>query len=328
MITDWVQALILGVVQGLTEFIPISSSGHLVLLPYVLGWQRPGLAFDVALHAGTAGAIVLYFRRDLLGMARAVLGGGGTRESRMYRRMVVLLAVASVPVAIVGVTLKSTFERIFETPPVAAGLLFVTAAVLVGGERLRARRVERTRTAATPAAGDPDERVWTGDWVGDVPAEAPDAELADPWDHAVGTDLEDPAGTDLEGIGLREALTVGCAQTLALLPGMSRSGTTIMAGIAGGMTREAATRFSFLLALPAMVGALILSVPDLGEPSSYSGGAIAVGVLAAFVAGYAAIAFLLRLVAHTSLTVFARYLVVAGALGLFAYVMIGPPSTV
>lgn len=327
MITDWVQALVLGVVQGLTEFIPVSSSGHLVLLPYVLGWQRPGLAFDVALHAGTAGAIVLYFRRDLLGMARAVLSGGRTRESRMYRRMLVLLAVASVPVAIVGVTLKSTFERLFETPPVAAGMLLVTAAVLVGGERLRTRRVERTRTAPAPAA-DPDQRVWTGDWVGDVPAEAPDAELADPWDHAVGTDLEDPSGTDLEGMGLREALIVGCAQTLALLPGMSRSGTTIMAGIVGGMTREAATRFSFLLALPAMVGALILSVPDLGEPSTYSGGAIAVGVLAAFVAGYAAIAFLVRLVAHTSLTVFARYLVVAGVLGLFAYVMIGPPSTV
>lgn len=327
MITDWVQALVLGVVQGLTEFIPVSSSGHLVLLPYVLGWERPGLAFDVALHAGTAGAIVLYFRRDLLGMARAVLHGGRTREGRMYRRMVVLLAVASVPVAIVGVTLKSTFERIFETPPVAAGMLLVTAAVLVGGERLRARRVARTRTTPTPA-GDPDRRVWTGDWVGDVPAEAPGAELADPWDHAVGTDPEDPSGTDLEGMGLREALIVGCAQTFALLPGMSRSGTTIMAGIVGGMTREAATRFSFLLALPAMVGALILSVPDLGEPSSYSGGAIAVGILAAFTAGYAAIAFLVRLVAHTSLTVFARYLVVAGALGLFAYVMIGPPSTV
>lgn len=321
MITDWLQAIALGIVQGLTEFIPVSSSGHLVLIPYVLGWQRPGLAFDVALHAGTAGAIVVYFRTELVGMAGAVLRRGSDRESRLYRRLVVLLAVASLPVAVVGVTLKSTVEALFDTPLVAAVMLFVTAGVLVGGERLRARRVQGAQPRRTPAEAEP---APPGD-----PADAP--ERAAPiitHDPAVGADAADPDGKDLEAMSLREAVTVGLAQTLALLPGMSRSGITIMGGVAAGMTREAATRFSFLLALPALVGASVVSLPALGEPGPYPGGAIAAGVVAAFVSGYLAIAFLVRLVARTSLVAFARYLVVAGALGLLAYAALGPPSSV
>ncbi|MEX0658157.1 MAG: undecaprenyl-diphosphate phosphatase [Egibacteraceae bacterium] len=321
MITDWLQAIALGVVQGLTEFIPVSSSGHLVLIPYVLGWQRPGLAFDVALHAGTAGAIVVYFRTELGGMATAVLRRGSDRESRLYRKLVVLLAVASLPVAVVGLTLKSTVEELFDTPLVAAVMLFVTAAVLIGGEKLRSRRV----SAATPPRAPADDD-----------AELPAATVVTPeraapivtHDLAVGADAADPDGKDLEAMSVREAVTVGLAQTLALLPGMSRSGATIMAGVASGMTREAATRFSFLMALPAMVGASIVSLPDLGEPGPVPGGAIAAGVLAAFVSGYLAIAFLVRLVARTSLVVFARYLVVAGVLGLVAYAALGPPSSV
>lgn len=315
MITEWVQAIVLGVVQGVTEFIPISSSGHLVLVPYILGWQRPGLAFDVALHAGTAGAIVLYFRTELVGMALALLRGGRSREGRLYRRLVVLLAAASVPVAVVGLLLKDAFEAAFDTPAVAAVMMLVTAAVLVGGEKLRTRRVAaRTHAPAREESVSPDP--------------AADTDLAARADLAVGIDPADPTGKDLERLGLREAVLVGMAQTLALMPGMSRSGTTIMAGVAAGMTREAATRFSFLLALPAMVGASIVSLPDLGEPGAYSAGATVAGVVAAFLAGYGAIAFLVRLVAHTSLTVFARYLLVAGVLGLLAVAALGPPSTV
>lgn len=323
MITDWLQAIALGVLQGLTEFIPVSSSGHLVLLPYVLGWPRPGLAFDVALHTGTAGAIVLYFRAELAGMARAVVRGGSTREGRLYRRLVLLLAVASLPVAIVGFTLKDVFERLFATPPVAASMLLVTAAVLVGGEKLRDRRVATATRTPAPASGDGEESG-----SADVAGDLPDALAGDPSDLEIGADSADPAGKDLEGMRVREALLIGVAQIFALLPGMSRSGATIMAGLGAGLTREAATRFSFLMALPALAGASLLSLPDLAEPGPYPGGAIAAGVVASFVAGYAAIAFLVRLVAHTSLTVFARYLVVAGILGLLAYAALGPPSTV
>lgn len=305
MIPAWLQAIVLGVVQGVTEFMPVSSSGHLVLLPYLFGWQRPGLAFDVALHVGTAGAIVTYFRVELLGMLRAIVQGGHTPAGRLYRRLAVLLVVASVPVAVVGLTLKETFERIFETPVIAAFMLLVTAAVLVGGEKLRDRRVAASRSASTSTRS-------TGSELDEV---------------LVGEDPEDPAGRDLEHVGLREAALVGLAQILALFPGMSRAGTTIMAGVAAGMTREAATRFSFLLALPALAGAALLSLPDLAEPGPYSGVDIALGVVAAFVAGYLAIAFLVRLVAHTSLRVFVAYLVVAATLGLLGSLMLGPPRS-
>lgn len=329
MIPAWLQAVVLGVVQGLTEFIPVSSSGHLVLLPYVLAWDSPGLAFDVALHSGTAGAIVVYFRRDLVGMLLAVLGRGGERAVRLYRRMLLLLVLASAPVAAVGLSLKETFERVFQTPAVAAGFLLVTAGVLVGGERLRTRRVLAGQRAAAPAGDQVTrEHVWTGDWVGDLPAEDPEEDTREegPPGLELGTDVSDPAGKDLEAVGWRTALVVGLAQPLALFPGMSRSGTTIMAGVAAGMTRQAATRFSFLLALPALLGALAVSLPDLAEPGPYAGPEIAAGIVSSFVAGYVAIAFLVRLVARTSLSVFARYLVAAGALGLFASVMLGPAS--
>lgn len=321
MIVHWLQAIVLGIVQGLTEFIPVSSSGHLVLLPYLFGWQRPGLAFDVALHAGTAGAITLYFRTELAGMVVAIIRRGKGRESLLYRRMLLLLVVGSVPVAIVGLTLKETVERLFETPSVAAGMLLVTAVVLAGGEKLRDRRVAATRAQA-PASSESAPSLSGGG------SEGPAQPAADTPDVPVGTDPDDPTGKDLEAIGVREALTVGTAQILALLPGMSRAGTTIMAGMASGMTREAATRFSFLLALPALLGAMIVSLPDLGEPGPYSGGAIAAAVVASFLSGFAAIALLVRLVAHTSLRMFVRYLLVAGVLGLLASAMLGPPSTV
>lgn len=315
MIPTWLQAVLLGLVQGLTEFIPVSSSGHLVLVPYLFSWESPGLAFDVALHVGTAGAIVVYFRRDLAGMVLAVLGRGGDRQVRLYRRVVMFLAVASVPVAVAGLALKETFEAIFERPPVAAGFLFATAAVLLGGEWLRSRRVAGSRAAAPSRDAAVPERL---------PAVEPTSH-AEPLDAETGSDPADPTGRDLEGMGLRQALAVGLAQTLALFPGMSRSGTTIMAGVATGLTRAAATRFAFLLGLPAMVGAAVLSAPDLGEPGPYGGVDIALGVGAAFVAGYAAIAFLVRLVSRTSLRVFVGYLVAAGAVGLVASALLGPP---
>jgi undecaprenyl-diphosphatase len=128
---------------------------------------------------------------------------------------------------------------------------------------------------------------------------------------------------DLEHIRLRHALLVGTAQILALFPGMSRSGTTITAAVMSGLTREAATRFSFLLALPALVGAGLVSLPDLAEPGLYSSWEIVAGVAAAFVAGYLAIAFLVRLVSRVGLDIFARYLVAASVIGWASYLMIG-----
>lgn len=318
MIPTWLQAIVLGLVQGITEFVPVSSSGHLVLVPYVLGWERPGLPFDAALHAGTALAVIVYFRTELAGIVLAVLRGGRGPTTRFYRRLLGLLALASLPVAAVGLTLKRVFEALFETPPVAAAFLLVTAVVILAGERLRQRRLSRTKETVPKRSATSTEETADETPTAPEPARA----VAE-----VGLDPEDPAGTALDGLRAPLAFGIGLAQAFALFPGLSRSGMTIMAGVAGGLTRVAATRFAFLLSLPALVGAFLVNVPALGEPGPYSGVDIAAGVLAATVASYLAIAFLIRLVARASLSIFAGYLAVAGVLGLVAYAVLGPPGT-
>jgi undecaprenyl-diphosphatase len=326
MIPTWVQAIVLGIVQGLTEFIPVSSSGHLVLVPYLLGWERPGLAFDVALHIGTAAAIIVYFRRELLAMVRGLLQGQRAPDGPLYRKLALLLVLGSIPVAVVGLAFHDVFEEAFASPVTASGFLFGTAAILIGGERLRDRRVRRAAAAAPARQAEATEPVWAGDWVGGTPQV--DA-LEEHQTHLpTGADDEDPLGRTVAEIGVREALLVGAAQMLALFPGISRSGTTIMAGVAAGLTREAATRFSFLLALPALIGAGLVSAGDLTEADIYSGPEIAMGVLAAFVSGYLAIKFLVALVSSERLTGFAKYVIAAGIIGLVGYLMIGPPSAV
>jgi undecaprenyl-diphosphatase len=201
----------------------------------------------------------------------------------------------------------------------AAGALFITAGLLTSAEWLRSRRVTRARKRRAEDAADDRPRVWSGDWVGEG-SPPPTVEAV----HlAVGSDADDPTGRTLAQIGLREALIVGCFQVLALFPGISRSGATITGGIAAGLTREAATRFSFLLALPAMTGAAIVTAPGLREPDVYSGPEIALGVVAALVAGYLAIRFLVAFVARERLIPFAKYCVAAGLVALAAWYMIG-----
>lgn len=320
----WLQSLILGIVQGVTEFVPVSSSGHLVLLPYLAGWDEPGLAFDVALHMGTAAAVIVYFRGELIGMAKAIAQPKGGAESALYRRLLVLLAIGTVPAAIAGLTLESFFQNTFESPLVVSSFLLVTALVLTAGERFRARRIALAKVRAD-AAPKP-QQIWTGDWMGEVSDEIAVDPLAD---VDIGRDTGDISATDLRGLRVRHALIVGVGQAFALFPGLSRSGTTITAGLFSGLTRAAATRFSFLLSLPALVGAAVVSLPDLGEQTSaFSTADLAVGVGAAFVAGYATVAWLIRLLARERLTVFVRYLIAASLIGFLGYAMNGPVSSV
>ncbi|MEX2551087.1 MAG: undecaprenyl-diphosphate phosphatase [Nitriliruptoraceae bacterium] len=258
---DWVQALVLGVVQGLTEFIPVSSSAHLVLVPALAGWERHGLAFDVALHLGTLAALLIYYREDLWGMLRAVTSRTPSAERTTYRNLVLLLIIASVPVAVAGLTLEGAVEALFSSPRSTAWLLFVTAAVLVGGERLH----RRNRT--------------------DTPAES------------------------APQVGLRHALIVGFAQAFALLPGLTRSGLTISAGVAVGLPRPTATRFAFLLGIPAIAGAAVVQLPQVSDLGTISLLEAGVGVVAAAVSGYAAITMLVRLVSRAGIDRFAWYVV-------------------
>ena len=255
------QALVIGIVQGLTEFLPISSSGHLILVPYLLGWTDPfinSLAFSVMLHMGTLAALLAYFWRD---WARLVPAGLAAVRDRSFRgdadrRLAWLLAATLPPAVVLGVLLSDFFEQKVRQPILVAAMLVVGAAIL-----------------------------WLADRLG---------RRSDP----------------IERLGFVGAVGIGCAQALALVPGISRSGISISAGLAFGLSREAATRFSFLMATPVVAGAGIFELRKLlaGEVASdVNAGAILVGFVAAVVSGLAAIHLLLRFVRSHPMTVFVAY---------------------
>jgi undecaprenyl-diphosphatase len=263
-VTAW-QAILLGILQGITEFLPISSSGHLVIVPYLLGWPDPGLALDAMLHVGTLIAIGAFFFRDLWDLASAAV------ESLMRRsladpeaRVAWAVVIATVPGALLGFFLEDVFERLFGMPRAAAGFLLVTAALLLVAEYVGRR----------------ERPVTTVSWY--------------------------------------DAILVGLAQALAIAPGISRSGSTIAAGMLLGFKREDAARFSFYLAVPIMIGSgayqiyKLLSGATITAPASI----VLLGVVSAAVSGYLAIAGLMALVRRQRLTGFAIYCTLLGILVL------------
>jgi undecaprenyl-diphosphatase len=285
------QAIVIGLLQGLTEFLPVSSSGHINGVPYLLGWDPGSVTFDVMLHAGTLVAVLLYFRADLAYLVTRSLGIGVTEEGEQQRawRVVGFLALGSVPAAAAGLLFEDTFEAAFASPRAISGFLLLTAGLLVFAERLRRRRVAVAVGTSTAELTEEQSQVDPGR----------------------------PEGT----ITFRDAGLIGVAQALAIFPGVSRSGATIAAGMTLGLSRAAAARFSFLLSIPIILGATVFKLPDLGttEPGTlpFGGAEIAVGVLVAATSGYWAIRFLLRLVQTDDLLGFARY-VVGFAVVLFA----------
>lgn len=295
------QAVVLGLVQGLTEFLPVSSSGHLVVVPYLVPeWESPGVAVDVALHTGTLLALVVYFAGDLWYLVSRSLGVGLTSrdEAGRARRTVALLAVASVPAALAGFLLEDVFAGTFERPRIVAGFFVVTAGLLYGAELLRRRRARRELGPGADA---------------DAMARA------------------DEVGRDETTVGWIDATTLGVAQALAIFPGISRSGATIASGMVRGLSRSAATRFSFLMAIPVVAGASVFKLGDLLDRSGdavFTGPELAVSVLVAGASGYWAIRFLLRLVASEDLTGFARYVVLLAAITFVGTLWLGPVSGV
>ena len=259
------EAIIIGIIQGATEFLPISSDGHLVLVPAVFGLSQPDLVLIGLVHAGTLLAIVGYFARDLWAILKAVVAGLVQRRPLAddNARLGWFMVLGSVPAAIVGLALKDWFEQQFESPVVAAVGLLVTAAFLVVGERLL------RGTKSIP------QLTWL------------------------------------------DTLIIGTFQVLALLPGVSRSGTTIAAGLGRGLDRPSAARFSFLVGLPAIAGAGLLSILDIfTAQGSLPLGHYAVAFVAAAVTGYACIAFLLSWLKQHSLYLFAAYCAIVGTLYL------------
>lgn len=290
------QAVVLGLLQGLTEFLPVSSSGHLVIVPYLLGWDSPPLAVDVALHGGTLLALLVYFAGDIWYLVTRTFGIGVVvaGEAAHARRTVLLLAIGTVPAVAVGATLGGPVEDAFTRPRLAGALLLVTALLLYAAERVRRTRAAR---AAGGAADDP---------------------AVDP-------------GRDEGTVGVIDAGVVGLFQALAVLPGISRSGATIAGGMFRGLAREGAARFSFLLSIPVVAGATAWQLPDLGAPGgtgAFSGIELATAVGAAALSGLWAMRYLLRLVTRRDLLGFARYAAFFGVLTVAATVWLGPPGSI
>lgn len=256
------QALVLGVLQGLSEFLPISSSAHLALAPWLLGWEEPGLAFDVALHVGTLVAVLTYFRAEWQRLIVAAWEIARTRrvETESQRR-VIFLIVATIPAGIAGMLLNEYAESTFRAPQVIAIAMMALGVVL---------------------------------WLVDRYA---------------------PQARSLDRMKGRDALFIGCAQILALIPGVSRSGATITAGLAGRFDRESAAVFSFLMSMPIIAAAAVFKVPHALREHGLSA-PLVVGVLASAISGWLAIGLLLRYVTRRSYGVFALYRIAVGLIVL------------
>jgi undecaprenyl-diphosphatase len=259
------QAVILGLVQGLAEFLPISSSAHLVLTPWVFGWSDPGLAFDVALHVGTLVAVLWYFRAEWVKLTQSAFALLRTRRADTEeKKRFLYLVVATIPAAVGGVLLQDYAETTFRSPVLMAITLMVMGAVL---------------------------------WAVDRYA---------------------PRDRPLASLTLKDAVLVGFAQMLALVPGVSRSGSTMTAGRALRFDRQSAAVFSFLMSMPVTAAAAILKVPDLLRTEGITPTLIA-GVLSAGISSWLAIAVLLRYISRHSFGVFAVYRLALGVLILVLY---------
>ena len=253
-----VQALVLGVVQGLSEFLPISSSGHLVIFPWLFGFSDPGLSFDVALHAGTLVAVLGYFWRDWLNIVRL------RRDMPDYHgasNTLLFLVLATIPGALAGALFEKQAETIFRDPLLIATTLFVFGALLLAADTFGRK------------------------------------------------------ARSFEEITLWDACAIGCAQALAIVPGVSRSGITITAALARGINRASAARFSFLLSTPIIFAALLANAKALLDVGITP--AFVVGVLSSAISGYLAISYLIRFVERASYRAFFWYRTAVAAIILF-----------
>ena len=263
---SFLQSVVLGIVQGLTEFLPISSSAHLRIVPALFGWQDPGAQFTAIIQLGTMAAVVIYFWRDLLDVTTTWFRSL-TRprlRSELNARMGWYLIIGTIPIVIFGFIFKDQIETAARSLYIV-GTTLIVFGVILGLIDWLSRRVR-----------------------------------------------------DIESVNRNDAIVVGLAQALALIPGVSRSGATISAGLLLGFNREAAARFSFLLSIPAIVlSGLYGLYGELGGSTGGVGtGALIIATLVSFIVGYAAIAFLLRWLARHSLYIFVVYRVALGVIVL------------
>jgi undecaprenyl-diphosphatase len=272
------QAAVLGVVEGLTEYLPVSSTGHLTIVERMLGLETDSdaiTAFTAVIQVGAILAVILYFRHEILAVVRAFFGGlrhPETRESTEYR-LAVYVIVGTIPVGVAGLLLRHVIEGPLRSLwAVVIGLVAWSVVMVVAERRGRRERLEADLT-------------------------------------------------------MRDAIVVGVTQVFSLVPGVSRSGATISAGLLLGLDRVAATRFAFLLSIPALVGAGAFELPSAVGQQGISTGALAMGTAMSFVVGYASIAWLLRFVAHHSIAQFVPYRLALAAGVVIALLAFGLDGT-
>ncbi|MEJ7635842.1 undecaprenyl-diphosphate phosphatase [Aeromicrobium sp.] len=261
---DFLRAVVLGLIQGLTEFLPISSSAHLAIFPKLFGWDDPGAAYTAVIQIGTELAVVLYFWRDIWTIGSGWVRGVVSREARQAPewRMGWFVIIGSLPIVVLGLLLQDLIDKEFRNLWVIGTMLIVLGVVLGIAERVGRKT------------------------------------------------------SPIENLTMRHAILLGVAQAGALVPGVSRSGATISMGLLLGYERAAATRYAFLLAIPAVVGAGLYKLKDIGGDNAYGVGPTIVGTIVSFIVGLAVIHWLLRYVSTRSYMPFVFYRVGLGALVL------------
>ena len=259
---SWLEAIVLGIVQGVTEFLPISSTGHVRVVPALFGWPDPGAAFSAVIQLGTMAAVLIYFRRDIVRITAAWARGLANAEVRRSPDSVMgwYIAFGTIPVVVFGFAFRHQISNGARSLTIVAVALIVGAIIMLIVERFAKR------------------------------------------DRAI------------ESLTRRDVIIIGFAQALALIPGVSRSGSTIVAGLVVGLDRETAARFSFLLSVPAVILSGLFELKDIGAGGGPPILATLIAAIFAFASGYAAIAFLLRYLARHSLAAFAIYRIAFGVL--------------
>ena len=253
-----VESIILGAIQGLTEFLPVSSSGHLVLAQKLLGVTLPGVSFEVIVHLGTLLSVIVYFRHRVWRLLQSIY----RPELQVERRMLLMLVVGTIPAGLAGFLFNDFFELLFSSPAVTSAMLIVTGFILLSSKL---------------------------------------------------------AGGRKRPLGIPAAVVIGLAQTLAIVPGISRSGSTITAGMLFGLSSEEAAEFSFLLALPVIAGAAVLKISDLMAIGVSDLSGYFVGALTSFLFGLLAVYLVLSLIRRGRFEFFAYYCFAAGGVGLYLF---------
>lgn len=273
---DILQAIIIGFVQGLTEFLPVSSSAHLVFAPYLMGTES-SLAFDTLLHIGTVVAVIAYFWNDIIHMLQSFISTladiprrkfrEGLQEDK-YKKLAWMVIIGTIPAGLAGILFKDFFEGLFNNIPAVGVFLIITGILLYTSEMVSRKTKDKS---------------------------------------------------SLKEMTIKNSIIIGVAQALAIAPGISRSGATISTGLFLGLERELAARFSFLLSIPAILGAALVQIKDIHFLFDVSTGATIAGFIAAAISSYLAIKLMLKLISERDLLVFAYYCWIVGPLAIIIW---------